>query len=132
MTARRVQPLLALVGLLAALALATACAPGASGSVASGEAADAGPPKGVAPPADSPLAQVQQGMAPQQVVEILGEPGQRHNYMTGKSWIPFYYGADAIRQEWKYKGLGRVVFSQGSFTPWRVTRIDYDPDERGY
>lgn len=129
---------LAVAALTVALALAAGCASSTSSSSTQGSAASDssqsadGKPRGVAPPPDSPLAKVQLGMAPQQVVEILGEPGQRHNYMTGKSWIPFYYGSDTTRQEWKYKGLGRIVFSQGAFSAWKVMRVDYDPDERGY
>jgi len=127
------------IALAAALALAAAagCASSTQSSStttgSSTESSAAGSqPTGVAPPAGSPMAKVQLGMAPGQVTEILGEPGQRKNYMTGKSWIPFYYGSDSTRQEWKYKGQGRVVFSQGSFSGWKVMRVDYDPAEPGY
>jgi hypothetical protein len=66
------------------------------------------------------------------VREKIGAPTGEQVYPTGKAWIPFYYGPDTMRTDWKYKGQGRVVFStnQWSHTS-KVIRVDYDPGEDG-
>ncbi len=90
-------------------------------------------PIGVAPPAGSPLAKVDLGMNDGQVRQLLGDPTHQHTYMTGKAWIPFYYGSDTNRTEWKYKGVGRVVFGHNRWSGnMKVIRVDYDPKEPGF
>ena len=97
------------------------------------KAADA--PTPTPPPADSKLAKVTKGMTMSEVVKILGEPTDRHQYVTGKAFIPWYFGGDASRVEWHYRRLGRVVltgggtFGQGG---GNVEWVDYDPTETGY
>jgi glucose/arabinose dehydrogenase len=89
----------------------------------------------VAPPAGSPLAKVQKGMRMGQVAEILGQPTDQNQYITGKAFIPFYYGGDVTRLEWHYKGLGRVVFTGGGAFGQgggEVEWVEYDPQESGY
>jgi len=94
--------------------------------------AEAPPPKGVAPPAGHPLAKISTGMAAADVRKVLGEPTGETTYPTGKNWIPFYYGPDTMRTDWKYKGQGRVVFSHNRYSgAMKVIRVDYDPDEDG-
>jgi hypothetical protein len=120
-----------LVLLAFVIAALCACASGSGG----GEAADspraeAAAAKGIAPPPDSPLAKVQLGMTDLQVRKILGDPDNANAYMTGKSWIPFYFGTDASRSDWMYKGMGRVVFSRNQYSgALKVIRIDYNPNE---
>lgn len=103
-------------------------------SGAAKESASAATAEGVAPPAGSPLAKIQIGMHKTQVREILGSPSDENSYPTGKAWIPFYFGNDARRSSWYYKGIGRVVFADGNVfgggTP-EVVRVDYDPTESG-
>jgi len=48
------------------------------------------------------------------VYDILGAPTDQGAYVTGKAWIPFYYGSDTHRYEMIYKGKGRLVFAGGS------------------
>ena len=48
--------------------------------------------RSVAPPAGSKLAKVSVGMKPEQVKEIMGDPTSQATYMTGKMWIPWYFG----------------------------------------
>ena len=89
-------------------------------------------PQGVAPPAGSKLAKVELGMNEGEVRKIMGDPDSSPTYTTGKAWIPFYYGPDAMRTDWKYKGVGRVVFGHNRWSgSERVIRIDYDPQEDG-
>lgn len=85
-------------------------------------------------PAGSSLAKIHLGMEKRQVRDALGVPSDENSYMTGKSFIPFYFGNDARRTSWYYKKLGRVVFADGN--PFgggasEVVRIDYDPNESG-
>ncbi len=117
-----------------------ACAAGGGSSSGSDQSsaaetsgsATAKPPKGVAPPAGSKLAQVAVGMKPDQVKQIMGEPTSETTYMTAKMWIPWYFGP-THQTDWKYKDLGRVVFVNNRWSGQiqSVTRVDYDPAEDG-
>ena len=72
-------------------------------------------------------------MSPQQVQEIMGQPGGQARYPSGKSFAPFQYSNDSgWRTEYKYKGQGRVVFADPRWggSP-KVIRVDYDPAEDG-
>ena len=82
------------------------------------------------PPPGSPFSKLALGMSMKQVSDLIGEPTDQKSYWTGKSWIPFYYGRDNYRWEYRYKGQGVVTFSgDGSQTVYRVI---YNPDETGY
>ena len=54
------------------------------------------------------------GMGMKQVVDIVGQPTDQGAYMTGKAWIPFYFGGDRHRYEMTFKGQGRLIFAGGS------------------
>lgn len=54
------------------------------------------------------------GMPMVQVTNLLGQPSDQGAYITGKAWIPFYYGSDRHRFELVYKGQGRLIFAGGS------------------
>ena len=74
------------------------------------------------------------GMTEPQVTAILGVPDDSNAYITGKAFIPFYYGPDQSRFACYYKGKGRVIFSGGN--QWgagrgKVVRVEYDPSEDG-
>jgi hypothetical protein len=121
-----------IIGMLCVVALAAGCS-SKNGGAATPEGA-AQPAVAQPPPPDSPLAKIQIGMTAQEVSNILGMPTNQVSYATGKAWIPFYYGDDARRTEWSYKGLGRVVFAGGNVFGGgggRVNRVDYDPSETG-
>jgi hypothetical protein len=100
-------------------------APASNLGSASGESAT--------PAAGGKLAQIRPGMSARDVVEILGPPTREGNYITGKSFIPFYYGPDTSRSEFKYAGIGRVVFSRNRWSGGlRVVEVFDDPSETGY
>jgi len=86
------------------------------------------------PPPESPLAKIEPGMGSKEVTDILGPPTDTVPYVTGKAFIPFYFGEDRARVEWRYKGMGRVIFAAGggfaggSSVQW----VEYDPSEPGY
>ena len=102
-------------------------APAAASAPASGETSARPPAPG------SKLARVTNGMSEAQVVEILGAPTSQQNYQTGKAWIPYYYGPDTGRLDYRYKSLGTVVFSRNRYSGGtKVIRVDSDPNEDGY
>ena len=73
------------------------------------KAADAPTP----PPADSKLAKVTKGMKKREGVKRHGERRDRHQYVTGKERKSWYFGDDASRVEWHYRGRGRGVLTGG-------------------
>jgi hypothetical protein len=107
------------------------------------ESAQAAPPKSEAaeaskpppPPPSSPLSKIKEGMGMKEVADILGQPTDQGQYVTGKAFIPWYFGDDVTRMQWHYKGIGRVIFSGGG--AWgqqggQVQWVEYDPNESGY
>ena len=67
-----------------------------------------------------------------QVIEILGPPTSQQNYVTGKAWIPWYYGPDTSRLDYRYKGVGLISFSRNRYSgAAQVVRVDADPNEDG-
>ena len=111
-----------LVLLVAAVAF-VACASGGGGAApANSQYSDV--------PAGSALAKVNVGMNDAQVRKALGDPDNANGYMTGKAWIPFYYGPDTHRTDWMYKGKGRVVFSRNHYSgSLKVIRVLHNPNE---
>ena len=80
-------------------------------------------------PDDSPLAKITVGMSDTDVRKALGEPTTQNAYMTGKSWIPFYYGPDTSRTDYVYDGIGRVVFSRSRYSgQLAVIDVVHDPN----
>jgi len=80
-----------------------------------------------------PIEQVHQGMGQGAVRALLGEPTDKSTtHVTGKIWIPFYFGDDAFEETWYYQGVGRVTFSGGLFFPMAVYEVAADPGESGY
>ncbi len=93
---------------------------------------EAKPAKGVPPPAGSPFSKVEPGMNDTDVRKILGEPDDTNGYMTGKQFIPWYYGSDTSRTDWVYRGKGRIVFSRNRYSGnLKVVEVLYNPSESG-
>jgi hypothetical protein len=67
------------------------------------------------PAPNSKFTQLQIGMGMKQVTDIAGPPTDQGAYITGKAFIPFYFGSDRHRFELIYKGEGRLIFAGGSF-----------------
>lgn len=105
-----------------------ACA--SSGSETGSAQAQAQPDVYAHAPADSPLSGVRLGMTDTDVRRLLGNPDRSNAYMTGKAWIPFYYGSDTHRADWMYGGKGRVVFSRNRYSGGlKVVQVLYNPSE---
>ncbi len=119
------------VALVAAAGCADERSPSPEAERKTAEAPEAKYPQ---PPPNSPMAKVQPGMTEPQVAAILGVPDDSRAYITGKAFIPFYFGPDQSRFACYYKGKGRVIFSGGN--QWgagrgKVVRVEYDPSEDG-
>lgn len=66
------------------------------------------------PAPGSKFIRLQIGMPLKQVTDLIGQPSDEGTYMTGKAFIPFFFGGDRHRQELVYKGQGRLIFAGGS------------------
>jgi hypothetical protein len=86
------------------------------------------------PAADSRLTKLRIGMSEKEVKDLIGNPTDEGQYVTGKAFIPFYFGSDRIRWEMAYKGQGRLVFAQqsaGSSAVYLIWII-HNASDRGY
>lgn len=86
------------------------------------------------PPSSAAFSKVKLGMSPKHVIDLIGSPTDQTSYLTGKAWIPFYFGRDRSRLEYRYKGEGVITFSgAGLFhVAYTVYRVIYNPHESGY
>lgn len=86
------------------------------------------------PAADSKFTRLKIGMPQQQVLDLIGQPTDQGAYVTGKAFIPFYFGSDRSRWEMVYKGQGRLIFANqsGFGTGFYLTWIIHNANEGGY
>jgi len=87
------------------------------------------------PAPGSKFTKLQIGMSMRQVADLAGRPTDEGAYMTGKAWIPFYFGSDRHRYEMVYKGQGRLIFAGGSlgdYTGGNLIWIIHSATEGGY
>jgi outer membrane protein assembly factor BamE (lipoprotein component of BamABCDE complex) len=63
------------------------------------------------PAPKSKFGQLQIGMSMKQVTDIVGQPSDQGGYVTGKAWIPFFFGSDRYRHELVYEKQGRLIFA---------------------
>jgi hypothetical protein len=88
------------------------------------------------PAPDSKFAQLQIGMSGPEVNTLMGRmPDRSHTYETGKRWIPFYYGNDAIRMQVLFNGEGCLIYATGNrfnLTNPDLIRIEVDPSGACY
>ena len=74
-------------------------------------------------------------LQPGQVTDLIGQPTDQGAYVTGKAWIPFYFGGDQYRHELAYKGMGRLVFAGGGMNnlgSGKLIRIIHNANDTGY
>lgn len=84
---------------------------------------------------NSPFNKLQIGMSMRQAVDLVGQPTDQGGYITGRAFIPFYFGSDRHRFEMAFKGMGRLVFAGGSlgdFTGGNLIWIIHNPKDSGY
>jgi hypothetical protein len=87
------------------------------------------------PARGSNFTKLQIGMSMKQVADIIGQPTDRGAYVTGKAWIPFYFGSDRHRYEFVYKNQGRLIFAGGSLgdlSGGNLIWIIHNANEPGY
>lgn len=87
------------------------------------------------PAPGSKFTKLQIGMSMKQVMDIAGAPTDQGAYITGKMFIPWYFGADKYRHEMVYKGMGRLIFaSPGGFElgAGNLIWIIHNANESGY
>lgn len=70
------------------------------------------------PAPGSKFSQLKIGMSVQQVINLIGQPSDQGSYVTGKAFIPFYFGSDRSRYEAVYKGQGRLIFATSAGWGW--------------
>lgn len=77
---------------------------------------------------------LQIGMSRQQVLDIVGQPTDQGAYITGKAFIPFFWGSDRYRHELAYKGQGRLIFagSSGFDSNAHLIWIIHNANDSGY
>jgi hypothetical protein len=87
------------------------------------------------PGRNSKFAKLEIGMSMKEVTDLAGQPTDSGAYVTGKAWIPFYFGSDRHRFEMVYKNQGRLIFAGGSlgnFTGGNLIWIIHNGTEPGY
>ena len=86
------------------------------------------------PAPGSKFTELQIGMPMKQARDIVGvEPTDEGAYVTGKAFIPFYFGGDKHRYELAYKGMGRLVFAGKEMgTGGNLIWIIHNKDDSGY
>lgn len=85
--------------------------------------------------ANSSFNKLQIGMSLRQVMDVIGQPTDQGAYITGKAFIPFYFGSDKHRYEFVYKGQGRLIFAGGGMSDYssgHLIWIIHSPTEGGY
>ena len=77
---------------------------------------------------------LQIGMSMKQVMDMAGPPSDQGAYVTGKAWIPFFFGSDRYRHELVYEKSGRLVFagSGGFDSNAHLIWIIHNPNEVRY
>lgn len=86
-------------------------------------------------PPTSIFSKISVGWSMSRVHDTIGKPTDTRHYITGKNWIPMYFGSDRVRLEDLYKGEGRVIYAGGAGMGnqgYTVFKIIYDPNESGY
>jgi hypothetical protein len=87
------------------------------------------------PAPGSKFTRLQIGMSMKQVTDLIGQPTDQGAYVTGKAWIPHYYGSDRYRHETVYKGQGRLIFAsggRGDYSSGNLIMIIHNAKESGY
>ena len=80
-------------------------------------------------PPGSKWARLQIGMHQSEVERILGVTPNIRGYVTGKAFIPFYFGSDSHRYEAVYAGQGSVAYTGGGVGGGQgiLMMINFDP-----
>ncbi len=82
----------------------------------------------------SKFARLKIGMTKKQVDDLIGAHNDQNSHISGKAFIPFYFGRDAYRTEYYYKKEGRLIFAAGGMFAQgeRLLKIVVNTKESGY
>ncbi len=129
------------VGLIIAVAAVCGCAPQGGTQIAqdgshkerSADGKIEGDVVGYAAPG-SRFARLHIGMSQRQAEDIVGRGNDSGSHITGKQFIPFYFGGDQYRVVSYYKGEGQLEFAPRDFMGQANTllKIVNNPAETGY
>ncbi len=75
------------------------------------------------PASGSKFTRLQIGMSMRQATDLVGNASDEGAYVTGKAWIPFYFGSDRHRYEMIYKNQGRLIFAGGGVGDWSAGHL---------
>lgn len=80
------------------------------------------------------FSKVRIGMSTKQVADLIGQPNDTNTHITGKSFIPFFFGGDTHRTETFYRNEGQLTFSPSHFASGInvLIAIQVNPNESGY
>jgi hypothetical protein len=86
------------------------------------------------PAPGSKFSRVRIGMPMKQVEDLIGPPSDTAGHITGKAFIPFYFGGDTHMLEAFYRGEGQLSYAPANFgtSAYQLVRIIVDPSEQGY
>jgi hypothetical protein len=86
------------------------------------------------PARQSKFARLQIGMPAKQVTDLIGQPTDTDMNVTGKVFIPFYFGGDTVQMKAFYRGEGFLIYTGSHFagSPNRLAEIHVNPAESGY
>lgn len=86
------------------------------------------------PVAGSKFSKLQIGMGLREALDAAGPPTDQGAYVSGKAFIPFYFGSGGTRYEAAYKGHGRLIFAQGSrfSSNYYLVWIIHSANDTGY
>lgn len=82
----------------------------------------------------SKFSKLQIGMGLREALDVAGTPTDQGAYVSGKAFIPFYFGSGGTRYEAAYKGHGRLIFAQGSrfSSSYYLVWIIHSASDTGY
>lgn len=85
------------------------------------------------PAAGSRFEKVRIGMRSAEIERMIGPPDDSEGHITGKQFIPFFFGGDTHRREAFYRGEGILTYSPQHLggEPNTLIRIIADPTEQG-
>ena len=86
------------------------------------------------PAPGSKFAKVRIGMGEKEVTDLIGPATDVSGHITGKAFIPFYFGSGTVEVDAHYRGEGILTYASGgvSSTVPRVIIIKVDRSEGGY
>ena len=85
------------------------------------------------PASGSKFAKLEIGMSSTAVVMLIGVPDDQISHITGKAFIPFYFGSGTAEMEYFYAHSGRLTFGNegGSSSEYTLIRIENNQHAEG-